>query len=120
MKARHGRGLLRRGVETHSLGQRAEIVADGHDTLLDARKHPRLPDSRLWYHCRLLKIGGRLHLDLGRSPIILWNDTGRVGGAAPAAGALGLRQTAVGTWRHLRIWRLTPQRKPRWPDADFP
>lgn len=87
------------------LAKGGAVVADGHDTLLSHDKHPSLPNPKLWYTCRLLKRGGCLRLDFGRSPIVIWDDTGRVGGPALGGGALGFTQAGDGSWRKLRVWR---------------
>ncbi|MBM4080063.1 MAG: hypothetical protein FJ278_10220, partial [Planctomycetes bacterium] len=95
------RGTSPDGLVTLAKGSPDFIIADGHDTVLPNDKRPKLPDPKLWYRCRLVKRGGHIRLDFGRSPILIWDDTGRVGGPAFGPGALGLSQAGTGGWRNL-------------------
>ena len=94
------------GVISLSKGDPPDIVADGHDTVLPNRSKGAPPDpAAVWYKCRLIKRGGDLRLEVANTPVLVWTDSGRVGGTALGPGAFGIRQTGAGTWRNLGIWR---------------
>ncbi len=92
-------------VVTLSKGRRERVVADGHDTVVHRDFQRPLPDPKLWYGCRIVKRGGDLRFEIHGKPIVLWNDTGIVGGPALRGGALGIAQRGDGAWRNVRAWR---------------
>lgn len=101
------RGEAPGGVVTLAKGSRDHIVADGHDTVIHRDFNKPLPNPKLWYRCRLVKLGGDLRFEIRGTPIVLCSDTGVVGGPALGAGALGISQTGSGAWRNLQAWRYT-------------
>jgi poly(beta-D-mannuronate) lyase len=100
-------GKVPDGVVTLAKGGLKGLVADGHDTVLPNKPKDPIPNPPAkWYKCRLIKRGGDLRLEFAGTPVLLWNDTGVVGGPAPGAGGFGIRQAGAGTWRNLKVWRL--------------
>ena len=102
------RGDAPAAVVTLAKGSPDHIVADGHDTVLHRDFRGALPNLKLWYRCRLVKRGGGLRLEIAGRPIVVWDDTGLVGGAALGAGALGMTQSGSGRWRSIQAWQCRP------------
>ena len=89
----------------------------------------KTPPRDWWYQCRLTRKNGLLTLTMNNlnatsdghwipkskvrrsypvaahTPVLIWEDTGEIGGAPLGGGALRIEQSLGGTWRKVRLWK---------------